>query len=244
MRGFRRERGVFVAEVDTVEREVIASVLLDVAQLLDERAEEPARGQREGDSDDLAGAEGLDPVGLDLAGADAAGTPAPDPGLDWPSPGPLEPPDDPAVHRLLPDASSDDPELAAEFRRLTEDGLRQVKADRLRRLRAAVLGEHGSRWPAGALVVEPGEAMEVAATLTDVRLVLAERLGLEDEEAADELYAELERRPRGRHDPQREARRYLGSVYAALSWWQETLLALMLADLPEDRPDVGPLGSG
>ena len=39
----------------------------------------------------------------------------------------VDPPADPAVARLLPDASRDDPELARSFRRLTESDLRTRK---------------------------------------------------------------------------------------------------------------------
>jgi len=41
--------------------------------------------------------------------------------------GPVQPPDDPVLQRLLPDAYRDDAEGAAEFRRFTEQGLREGK---------------------------------------------------------------------------------------------------------------------
>jgi hypothetical protein len=38
---------------------------------------------------------------------------------------------------------------------------------------------------------------------------------------------------RGRpSDAAGQARQYLGSVFLALGWWQETLMACLLADLP------------
>ena len=42
---------------------------------------------------------------------------------------PREAPEDPALLRLLPDAHRDDAEVAAEFRRFTERGLRESKVD-------------------------------------------------------------------------------------------------------------------
>src|SRR5690606_14073696 len=93
--------------------------------------------------------------------------------------GPVEPPRDPAVRRLLPDASRADPDVAAEFRRLTEDDLRTTKLDQLGLLRRALTAEGPD------LVVRAADAPRVAAALTDVRLVVAERLGVRTEEDAD-----------------------------------------------------------
>ncbi|QTE30406.1 DUF2017 family protein [Pengzhenrongella sicca] len=228
MRGFHRTAGRYVAGLDGSEREVLATVVADVAELL--------------------GAErfGQDPDAARAAGAsEAAAASQPLLGLRMSSvavPAPV----DPAVHRLLPDASDDDPALAAEFRRLTEGDLRGVKIERLRAfwlaLTAAPPGGP-SRRGTSDLVVDPAEAAEVAATITDLRLVLADRLGIETEEDSDALYAALERTEAAdgvADDPDRpgrdvladEIREYLGSVYAALSWLQESLLAVMIEDLP------------
>jgi hypothetical protein len=45
---------------------------------------------------------------------------------------PREPPTDPALLRLLPDAYPHDPEVSAEFRRFTEQGLRKTKIETAR----------------------------------------------------------------------------------------------------------------
>ena len=92
---------MYVARLDDDEREVIAALVADVAELLGRR---PARG---------AGPDG--PCVAGDGSTRACGSE------------PLAPPTDPAVRRLLPDASRDDPEVAAEFRRLTEDDLRAGK---------------------------------------------------------------------------------------------------------------------
>jgi len=217
MHGFERAAGRYVARLDPAEREVLATVVADVAELLgagrfgvDPRPTDPARG---------AGSNPL--LGLRM------------------SPVAVPAPVDPAVHRLLPDASDDDPALAAEFRRLTEDDLRSLKINRLRTMWRSLVETADAGQPAD-LVVRAQDAADFAATLTDLRLVLADRLGVESEEDSDALYDALEGRDVGPDDPGRtgrelladEIRDYLGSVYAALSWLQESLLAVMLADLP------------
>jgi len=222
MRGFRSEDVGYVAGLDATEREVLATVVADVAELL-----------------------GAGRFGSPSATATAAGD-EPDPvrsllGLR-PLPDVVPPPVDPAVHRLLPDASDDDDELAAEFRRLTEGDLRNAKIERLRTLWLSLTdGAAGAPGEADTdLVVARDDAVDLAATITDLRLVLADRLGLETEEDSDALYDALDRRDLGEQDPDRSAREvfqdeireYLGSVYAALGWLQESLMAVLLADLP------------
>lgn len=224
MRAFRREGGDLVAEVDAGEREVLATVVADVAELLGglpaPRADADDDTPATGPGDDALG-------GLHLR-------------LD-----PLPAPDDPAVHRLLPDASRDDPEVTAEFRRLTEDDLRERKLARLEELHAALLGPSpvggsaapGGRHRAGTVVRVPrGRAPELAATLTDIRLVLGERLGVTDEDATERFEQEVVHGDPAPDDHGGQARQYLGSVFLALGWWQETLMACLLADLP-DAPE-------
>jgi Domain of unknown function (DUF2017) len=92
------------------------------------------------------------------------------------------PPADPAVARLLPDAHHDDPEIAESFRRLTEDDLRERKRSALAVAAAALR----RRAP---VVLSDGEAQALLKGLTDVRLVLAERLGLRTDEDAEFLHA-------------------------------------------------------
>ncbi|HVN11909.1 MAG TPA: DUF2017 family protein [Kineosporiaceae bacterium] len=93
-------------------------------------------------------------------------------------------PADPAVARLLPDASRDDPELAESFRRLTEPDLRERKRGALA-LAAAAL-----RRPT-PVVLDDSEAQALLKGLTDVRLVLAERLGIQTDEDAEFLHAAI-----------------------------------------------------
>ena len=218
MHGFRTRQGRFVARVDDGERAVVASVVADVLELLGAPRpdEEPAAGDGE--------------VPVPAADGDM-----PHLRTDTPTA-----PVDPAVRRLLPDASRDDPAVAAEFRRLTEDDLRAKKVDRLVTLWHALMAPGGGRRH-DELVVRSHDAPAFAAALTDLRLVLAERLGVHTDAEADAMYAVLGEPPpsvpaaRGDH----ETRRYLVSVYGALTWLQESLVVLMLADARRARRSRG-----
>jgi hypothetical protein len=93
-------------------------------------------------------------------------------------------PDDPALARLLPDAHADDPVASSEFRRYTEQGLRERKRQCLETARLT-LGRPGS------LSLDDAEAQAWLVALTDVRLVLAERMGLRTEEDHEVLLRRL-----------------------------------------------------
>ncbi|WP_310128644.1 DUF2017 domain-containing protein [Leifsonia shinshuensis] len=85
---------------------------------------------------------------------------------------------DPALRRLLPDAYPDDPEASAEFRRFTAAGLAERKEAGARTLIDS-LGE-----PAAGSVVVVLDAEQATAwlrTITDLRLVLAARLGIHED---------------------------------------------------------------
>ncbi len=161
-------------------------------------------------------------------------------------------PDDTAVLRLLPDASRDDAEVSEEFRRLTEGDLRDAKVRRLVAFwRLLQVGGDSGR---GRLELPREDASDLAATLTDIRLVLADRLDLGDDERVEALYSELERdepesdEPGRSTDPEAgeaaQRRRFLGSVYTLLTYLQESLLTAMLRDLPRDRPRDLPRAGG
>ena len=129
----------------------------------------------------------------------------------------VEPPADPAVARLLPDASRDDPEVAQSFRRLTEQDLRERKRGALG-LAAAAL-----RRPA-PVVLDDSEAQALLKGLTDVRLVLAQRLGIETDEDAEFLHAALAAGARG--GPQEWAK--AAELYEVVTYLQEELVHTLL----------------
>lgn len=93
-------------------------------------------------------------------------------------------PDDPALARLLPDAHKEDHEASSEFRRYTEQGLRERKRRSLETARLT-LGRDG------ALTLDEPESQAWLVALTDVRLVLAERMGLRTEDDHEVLMRQL-----------------------------------------------------
>ncbi|MCA5893382.1 DUF2017 domain-containing protein [Isoptericola sp. NEAU-Y5] len=98
-------------------------------------------------------------------------------------------PHDPAVQRLLPDAHRDDPDVAAEFRHLTQTDLAARKAARLEAFAQALDPQGGTG--TDEVLVERQDAEDFAGALTDVRLVLAERLALEDDDDVTALHDEV-----------------------------------------------------
>lgn len=103
--------------------------------------------------------------------------------------------DDPAIARLVPDAYRDDPDAAAEFRRLTQDDLLDRRRDEAAVVLATLQREGAALHPAdldrvdaeSALVVELDAAAVDAwlRTLAAVRLVLSARLGIVDADDHD-----------------------------------------------------------
>ena len=91
---------------------------------------------------------------------------------------------DPAVERLLPNAYPDDAAAATEFRSFTRPGLVERKLTNAGRVAATLPDE------SGVSELTPADAQAWLRTLTDLRLVLATRLGIEedgDEGDPDEL---------------------------------------------------------
>jgi hypothetical protein len=120
-------------------------------------------------------------------------------------------PDDPALKRLLPDAYADDAEAAGEFRRFTERGLREAKAEHARTVGLAMRagGEHFD---------VTGDAIPAwLGFLNDTRLTLGTRL-----EITEDNHAELEMLP---DDDPRAA---LFQVYDWLTFLQESIVQRLL----------------
>ena len=127
--------------------------------------------------------------------------------------GPREVPEDPALRRLLPDAHRDDAEAAAEFRRFTERGLRESKVNDAIVLLTS-LGEL-SEDDVDDLEFEldADEARSWLRTLTDLRLTIAERLGIA---AEDEGFWELL--------PENDERLPVYEIYQWLGYLLESML--------------------
>jgi hypothetical protein len=204
VRPFVRRDSRLSAILDADERAIVARVVADVGFLL-----------------------GAEPFGMDLESREPA---KPDDlfsnlrGLE----DSLAEPDDPALLRLLPNAVPTDPEAADEFRRLTEPDLRTLKAERLLRVWEQ-LSEPGPEWE-----IDDQEAMSTAGALTDVRLVLASRLGLVTDDDAEALRDEIENAMTAlggepADDPTMDRERvWLGMLYQALTWLEDSLIACVM----------------
>ena len=99
---------------------------------------------------------------------------------------------DPALLRLLPDAYPDDEASSTEFRRFTHDSLIERKVANARTviatLDAAADAEGFGEQPSDRLRLSRDEATAWLTTLTDIRLTLANRLGIiEDDQRSDDV---------------------------------------------------------
>jgi len=93
-------------------------------------------------------------------------------------------PEDPVLARLLPDGYAEDPEAAGEFRRYTEQGLRDGKVAAAR----TVLETLPAR--GGRIRLTEADARAWLRALNDVRLALGVRLGVTDD--FDEQSSEID----------------------------------------------------
>jgi hypothetical protein len=79
---------------------------------------------------------------------------------------------DPVLARLLPPGHTSDPEIAADYRDLTEEGLRSGKADDLAMVRATLPVDGGE------VRLDDEQARAWLRTTNDLRLALGTRLGV------------------------------------------------------------------
>jgi hypothetical protein len=79
---------------------------------------------------------------------------------------------DPVLARLLPPGHTSDPEIAADYRDLTEEGLRSGKADDLAMVRATLPVDGGE------IRLDDEQARAWLRTTNDLRLALGTRLGV------------------------------------------------------------------
>ncbi len=193
----RRRDGRVVARLEETEIALLARLFADVETLLEPDAVSSAPSWA-----------------ADLGLADLAGDP------DRPVP----PPEDPGLARLLPDARRDDPAAAADFRRLTERSLRERKREAHRTALDVLTTWSDDPGATQSMTTVQGRAF--TAALTDVRLVLADRIGIETDEDAEALHG-LEGDPA---DPGV----WLAMVYDFTTWVQESLTEVLLDALPEE----------
>ncbi|MDQ8705729.1 DUF2017 domain-containing protein [Streptomyces sp. LHD-70] len=164
----------------------------------------------------------LELIGPGPGGADGEG----DPLADLFAEGPSEPPTDPVLQRLFPDAYGDPEsvpddqlkEYSAEFRRFTENDLRAGKRENalamVRSLDALTVGgESGA-----VLKLSADESRQWLGSLNDLRLALAARLDVIAEEDTDLLY----------RLPDTDPRKPMVMAYLWLGGLQETLVETLM----------------
>ncbi|QRO88103.1 DUF2017 family protein [Kytococcus sedentarius] len=250
-RAFRWEGDAAVAHLDDVELGVLRESATAVVLLLggipgvDERVDPAAGGLRGGDrSDEAPAGEAEDQASVDarfealtaglhptVPGQDGPGESAVPGGLRRISPLDLlnQPGADPALHRLFPEAHPLHADIALEFADVAHAGIRRTKLTNLNALIAACEQAEET----GVMALELDAARQVMAAMTDIRIVLADRLGIEedgDAEQADARTAWLIRQAeRGeRLDEGEERDLQLGLHHGFLGWMQETLVEALM----------------
>ena len=189
---FKRKGSRIVARLDATERAIVRELLDQTRQLL-----APPGGSSGDPVEDLFAGLGSGPDPQELAERD------------------------PALARLLPDGHRGDPEVAAEYRALTEHGLRQRKTANLSTAIEA-LDQPAAR---DKLELDLGQAQALLIGLADVRLALGERLELRSDEDSERLQHELaDAAADGSQDP----RLVIGLYYDFLTWMQESLAGALL----------------
>jgi hypothetical protein len=195
MSGFRGTAGGATARFTATEAAIIRTMVSQIADLV----------QADPGPPDLTG--GVPPAGGEPAGAQGPGSPDDLAEILSRLERPATPPDDPVLARLFPDAYSEDPAAAGEFRRYTEDGLRTAKVENAR-LVLASLPEGGGR-----VRLSREEAQRWLQALNDVRLALGVRLEI-TEDFEDQLAGLSASDPRAAYF----------EVYNWLTYVQETLV--------------------
>ena len=194
-KAFKRKGDRFVARLDSLEREVVAGLMEQTRDFL-----APAPRAETGDPfDDLVASMGMPSF-----------QEATDPRLEGPR--------DPALERLLPPAHREDEAVAAEFRRLTEQGLRERKTANLTTAVDALRDADGDK-----VVLSAAQAQALVVALTDVRLLLGERLGLRTDDDADELAQRLD------DADQDDPAMLLAAYYDFMTWLQESLTQCLMS---------------
>ncbi len=187
----RRRRGGLTAVFSSTEAHLMANLAGQVVELLRDR-----NGAAESHADPLA-------VQLGMGGS-------------------AVPPEDPVLARLLPDAYRSSEDDSGEFRRLTERSLTSTKVHHAETLIGSLI-DGGLTF--GSIDAE-GDDVEVELdedavqswlkALTDIRLSLAVRLGIEDEEDAMLVGESAD-----------EAIVAMSEIYDWLGYVQETLIAAL-----------------
>lgn len=185
----RRRRGGLAAEFERVEGLLLANMAAQMIELLRDR-----NGAEESSADPLAQFVGMT--------------------------GPVAPPEDPVLQRLLPDAYAEDPESSAEFRRYTEQTVTSHKVANAQAIMDALieggLSDEDDSPKRIEIELNPESAIAWLKALTDIRLALGVRLGIETEDDVLRLEVESD-----------EYQQRTLDIYEWLGFVQETLVLAM-----------------
>lgn len=221
-RPFRPTRKGYAAELEYAEAQLLAMLARDIDQMLAAReaehidaglkpasnAKDPAGGTNAGVTDAWWKELGLS---NDIAGPDSsllgeAHT--------------LADPDDPALLAILPRSIHSTDAVGAldgaddAMRARTEPGLVSSKREGLQWLARAVMKD--------PFLIPPEKAGQAASTLNVMRLVLASRLGIENQEDADRVQDAME------HGVTDDPDQGMAVLYGFTSWLQDSLMHALL----------------
>lgn len=221
MRAFRRVPEGLVCGLDDWERELLARLALEVRALL--QADAPPT--QEADQSETPSAPRPESVRPGESERDREVLEALDFDLDAPTnhvhPG--RPSADPVIAVLLPQAS-EDPITSMEVSSLTRARLRGDKVDRLARLAAELRAPSG---PEGTVLVTPGQESDWLGASNDIRLVLAQRLGIESAQDAERVHAAAFQEVPEEETSREQWYRGTALVYDMVTWWQESLVSAL-----------------
>ncbi|MDP9832744.1 MULTISPECIES: DUF2017 family protein [Trueperella] len=204
---FRIARGGYLAHIDDDERRVLAGLVKDTVWLLGSDVDHEAerRSQTVDPDDPLAQ---LEADVVDIADAIATeGEPR------------ARAPYDVVVEQLLPDMS-EDPDEAATLRELTETSVASQKIENLVTVYQGLESARGG----GDVLVANEDAPAWMSALNDVRIVLAARLGINDEESSEAVAERVRPFQHGESSAEPSTDDVLAIVYSMSTWWQDSLV--------------------
>ena len=221
MRAFRRVSQGLACGLDDWERELLARLALEVRAIL--QSDEPT--DEDADGSTVLPSTRSDPGRPGESERDREVLAALDFDLDQSSnhvhTG--RPASDPVVGLLLPEAS-EDPVTAMEVSSLTRARLRSGKVDRLARMAAELRAPSG---PEATVLVPIGQEAEWLGAINDIRLVLAQRLGIESAQDAGRVHDVAFQEASESETAHEQWYRGTALVYDMVTWWQESLVSAL-----------------
>lgn len=236
MHAFKKCEQGWVSRLERWEQALLRTLVLQVVEILAVGGAGEGPGPRPGTgvraSESRHDAEVLAALDFDVGPEPAGGGPGSGPGRRTDGPqaamvlGGATPADradwDQLLEALLPDAS-EDPEVALSVAQMAREHLRHLKYERLVDLAAEI---HQPSGPEGGVLVPFGKESQWLSGLNDIRLALARALRITGPEEAEAVYVlACQDAPERIQERQRQV---LAIGYSMLTWWQESLVSVML----------------